>query len=193
MGAKKCYYYICKGQRLATLTTKPYYARQGKVIMANPKATTPSKQVFCSVCGKPLKRANSVANQCGTLCGKLAKMGVTQTVMAKHLASLQATPAQVANIGNMVKVATVHKTCKALGVPVAHMVTAFGRDKVIYTPFAGWQVVYVGKVRYLPAKCNTKAFIMQTLVGAPYMQAKAAQTINPNLTKLIAQAKKAKA
>jgi hypothetical protein len=123
----------------------------------------PQAQVFCTICGKPVKNGT-----CGQLCTKKAAAGFTAQV---KLAQKQALSLPQAPQG-WVSIAQVHKTCVANLVPVAHLVKATGGDGVLYQPLHNIATpCYVNGTRYVHGWLNTKAGMVAlatyNFTGAP--------------------------
>jgi len=135
-----------------------------------PKYTGPA----CSVCGKPLTDPKSVEAGIGPLCR--AKGWTKETVAAKMAVLMRKeVPA------GWVKLADVAKMCEASEVPVARLVRAVGGDRGMEDPAnAKWQVVYVGRTRYLDPFCITPeamTFLGDKNLGKePKVKAKKAET-----------------
>ena len=135
---------------------------------AKPKYTGPA----CSVCGKPLTDPKSVETGIGPLCR--AKGWTKETVAAKMaLLIRKEVPA------GWVKLADVSKMCEASTVPVARLVRAVGGDRGMEMPAnEKWQVVYVGRTRYLDPFCITPeamVFLGDKLLGKPAKAKKVAE------------------
>lgn len=103
-----------------------------------PKYEGPS----CSVCGKPLTDPESVKLGIGPLCR--AKSWTKEAVTAK-MAELKRTEIPA----GWVKLADVDKKCRLEGIPVARLVRAVGGDRGMDPAIKGFEVVYVGRARYL--------------------------------------------
>lgn len=139
---------------------------------AKPKYTGPA----CSVCGKPLTDPKSVEAGIGPLCR--AKGWTKETVAAKMTILMRKeVPA------GWVKLADVAKMCEASTVPVARLVRAVGGDRGMEIPAnEKWQVVYVGRTRYLDPFCLTPEamiFLGDKLLGKPAKVKKVAEPKAP--------------
>ena len=125
---------------------------------------TQATQVFCTICGKPLKNGT-----CGPLCTKKSAAGFTAQV---KLAQKAALTLPAIPTGWVSLTGVVHKTCNANLVPVSHLVKATGGDGVLYQPLHNiCTPVYVNGARYVHSWLNSKAG-MQALAtynftGAP--------------------------
>ena len=114
---------------------------------AKPKYEGPA----CSVCGKPLTDPVSIKAGIGPLC---RAKGWTKEKVAERMAVLK----KDAVPEGWLKLSDLDKKLRLAGIPVARMVRAIGGDRGMDEPVSDeWQVVYVGRARYLSPFCFSEA------------------------------------
>jgi hypothetical protein len=140
--------------------------KEKKAKVTKPKYDGPS----CSVCNKPLTDPESIKHGIGPLC---RANGWTKEKVAEKMATLKKEEVPA----DWVKLAEVDKACRLNKIPVARMVRAIGGDRGMSDPVTKeWQVIYVGRSRYLSAWCLSEAglnVLRDKYLGQPAPEKKA--------------------
>lgn len=142
-----------------TTETKAKAAPRSKEETTIVTGTDGVKKYKCQYCGKWIKAESWEEFLAGDYCHQLRdERGFTDASLAEHRASMSADEIPVTKDGReWIKVATLNRICRREGIPVSRMVKAFGKDRSIDGPMhPKFQVVYVGRARYLHPDCGEK-------------------------------------
>lgn len=115
------------------------------------------KRYKCQYCGKWIKAESFEEFMAGDYCHDLREnRGFDEAALAELRAGMSAEEVPVTKDGrDWIKVAVLDKRLKRLGIPISRMVKAFGKDRSVDGPMhPKFQVVYVGRARYLHPDCG---------------------------------------
>lgn len=116
-----------------------------------------TKSFKCQYCGKFIKAESWDEAMAGDYCHQLRdERGFTTASLAELRASMTVDEVPTTDDGReWIKVATLDRLVKKLGIPVSRMVKAFGKDRSIDGPLhPKFQIVFVGRARYLHPDCG---------------------------------------